>query len=214
MTVWAIIPARPLEEGKSRLAEALTQGERSRLNQEFFRRTLDTAAAVVGKRQTLVVSRSESLLATARQLGFPTLKEEPPFGLNQALTQAAEAARDQGATAVLSVSCDLPFLTEGELRALLTAREKSGLAIACDRAGTGTNAMVVSPIGAIPYRYGPDSFVAHHQAAAAAGLALENVRRPGLSFDIDTPDDLEQMEEIERERVSFGLVASMGCAFP
>jgi len=74
--------------------------------------------------------------------------------------------------------------------------------------------MVVSPIGAIPYRYGPDSFVAHHQAAAAAGLALENVRRPGLSFDIDTPDDLEQMEEIERERVSSGLLHLWVALFP
>jgi len=181
---------------------------------QFFRRTLETAAAVAGKRQTLVVSRSETLLATAHNLGFPALKEVPPFGLNEALTQAAETARDQGATAVLSVSCDLPFLSESDLRALLLAAERSGLAIAGDRAGAGTNAMVVSPVGAIPYRYGPGSFAAHTAAAASTGRTIESVRRPGLSFDIDTPDDLEQMEEIERERVSVGLAASMGCAFP
>jgi 2-phospho-L-lactate guanylyltransferase len=213
VTVWAIIPARPLEEGKSRLAEALTQGERSRLNQEFFRRTLDIASSVVGKAHTLVVSRSQSLLATAHQLDFPTLHEQPPYGLNEALTQAAESARRQGATAVLSVSCDLPFLTADELRALLAAAE-GGLAIAGDRAGTGTNAMVVSPVGAIPYRYGPGSFLAHRQEAAAAGLPIAIVRKPGLSFDIDTPDDLEQMEDMGRERVSVGLVTSTGCAFP
>ena len=40
MSIWAIIPARPLEEGKSRLAEALTPAERQRLNQRFFRQTL------------------------------------------------------------------------------------------------------------------------------------------------------------------------------
>jgi len=214
VTTWAIIPARPLEEGKSRLAEALTPGERSRLNQEFFRHTLETTATVVGQRQTLVVSRSESLLAIARRMGFPTLQEKLPFGLNEALTQAARVVRQHGADSVLSVSCDLPFLTESDLRALLTAGRQGGLAIACDRAGTGTNAMLVSPVGAIPYLYGLGSFLAHSQAAAAAGLRLEIVRRPGLSFDIDTPDDLEQMEDIGRERVSVGPGTSMGCAFP
>ena len=214
MSMWAIIPARPLEEGKSRLAEALTQTERQRLNQRFFRQTLDVTAAVVGRERTLVVSCSEPLLSIARSLSFETLLEVQPHGLNAALTQAAEAARQRGATGVLSVSCDLPFLIPDELRALLdVAHQGDGLAIASDRAGTGTNALVMSPIGAIPYRYGIGSFAAHQEAARAAGLTLNVVRRAGLSFDIDTPDDFEQMEEIRRETNPVKLAASSGCAF-
>jgi 2-phospho-L-lactate guanylyltransferase len=214
MSLWAIIPARPLEEGKSRLAEALTPAERHRLNQRFFRQTLDVTAAVVGRDRTLVVSRSESLLAIARSLSFETLLEAAPHGLNQALTQAASAVQQRGATGVLSVSCDLPFLIPDELRALLdVAHQGDGLAIASDRAGTGTNALVMSPIGAIPYLYGIGSFAAHQEAARAAGLTLNVVRRAGLSFDIDTPDDFEQMEEIRRETNPVKLAASSGCAF-
>jgi 2-phospho-L-lactate guanylyltransferase len=214
MSMWAIIPARPLEEGKSRLAEALTQTERQRLNQRFFRQTLDVTAAVVGRERTLVVSCSEPLLSIARSLSFETLLEVQPHGLNAALTQAAEAARQRGATGVLSVSCDLPFLIPDELRALLdVAHQGDGLAIASDRAGTGTNALVMSPVGAIPYRYGIGSFAAHQEAARAAGLTLNVVRRAGLSFDIDTPDDFEQMEEIRRETNPVKLAASSGCAF-
>ena len=131
------------------------------------------------------------------------------------MTQAAAAVRQRGATGVLSVSCDLPFLIPDELRALLeTARQGDGLAIASDRAGTGTNALVMSPVGAIPYLYGLGSFAAHQDAARAAGLALNVVRRAGLSFDIDTPDDFEQMEEIRRETIPVKLAASSGCAFP
>jgi 2-phospho-L-lactate guanylyltransferase len=214
MSIWAIIPARPLEDGKSRLAEALTPAERHRLNQRFFRQTLDVTAAVVGRERTLVISRSEPLLSIARSLSFETLLEAPPHGLNTALTQAADAVRRHGATGVLSVSCDLPFLIPDELRALLdVAREGDGLAIASDRLGTGTNALALSPVGAIPYRYGLDSFAAHQEAARAAGLTLNVVRRAGLSFDIDTPDDFEQMEEIRRDAIPVRL-ASSGCAFP
>ena len=214
MSLWAIIPARPLEEGKSRLAEALTPAERQRLNQLFFRQTLDVTAAVVGRERTLVISRSEPLLAIARSLSFETLLEAAPHGLNPALTQAANEAQQRGATGVLSVSCDLPFLIPDELRALLdVAHQGDGLAIASDRAGTGTNALVMSPVGAIPYLYGLGSFAAHQEAARAAGLTLNVVRRAGLSFDIDTPDDFEQMEEIRRETNPVKLAASSGCAF-
>lgn len=214
MSIWAIVPARPLEEGKSRLAEALTQTERQRLNQRFFRQTLDVTAAVVGRERVLVVSRSESLLAMARSLSFATLLEAPPHSLNAALTQAADAARQVGAGGILSVSCDLPFLIPDELRALIdVAHEGDGLAIASDRAGTGTNALMMSPVGAIPYLYGIGSFAAHQAAARAAGFTLNVVRRAGLSFDIDTPDDFEQMEEIRRETNPVKL-ASSGCAFP
>jgi 2-phospho-L-lactate guanylyltransferase len=214
MSIWAIIPARPLEEGKSRLAEALTPAERQRLNQNFFRRTLDVTASVIGREQTLVVSRSQELLAAAKSMAFETLLEAPPYGLNVALAQAADSVRLRGATGVLSVSCDLPFLIADDLRALLNvAIEGDGLAIASDRAGTGTNALVVSPVAAIPYLYGEGSFAAHLKAAENAGLALNVVRRPGLSFDIDTPDDFEQMEEIRRETIPGKLAASSGCAF-
>jgi 2-phospho-L-lactate guanylyltransferase len=215
MSIWAIIPARPLEEGKSRLAEALTPAERHRLNQSFFRQTLDVAAAVVGRDRTLVVSRSAPLLALANSLAFDTLLEAEPYGLNAALTQAAATVRLRGATGVLSVSCDLPFLIPDELRALLdAARQGGGLAIAGDRAGTGTNALVMSPVGAIPYLYGHGSFAAHQGAAHTAGLTLCVVRRAGLSFDIDTQDDFEQMEEIRRETIPVKMAASVGCAFP
>jgi len=214
MSIWAIVPARPLEEGKSRLADALTPAERQRLNQRFFRQTLDVTAAVVGRERVLVISRSESLLAIARSLSFETMLEAPPHSLNAALAQAAEAVRQRGASGVLSVSCDLPFLIPDELRALIdVAHEGDGLAIASDRAGTGTNALMMSPVGAIPYRYGIGSFAAHQEAAHAAGLTLNVVRRAGLSFDIDTPDDFEQMEEIRRETNPVKL-ASSGCAFP
>jgi 2-phospho-L-lactate guanylyltransferase len=172
---------------------------------------LETAAVVSERSRILVVSRSGALLGAAGALGFQTLLESSPHGLNQALTQAAEFACARGASALLSLSCDLPFLIPDELRALLDAAARGdGLAIASDRAGSGTNAMVIASARRIAYCYGLDSFAAHRRAAAAIGLKMDVVRRAGLSFDIDTPDDFEQMEDIMREALPVTLAASGG----
>ena len=77
MSIWAIIPVRPLEEGKSRLAEVLTPIERLRLNQRFFRQTLDVTAAVVGRERTLVVSRSETTMTSTPTCGAFTAATSP-----------------------------------------------------------------------------------------------------------------------------------------
>jgi len=200
MNIWAIIPARPLEEGKSRLASALSPAERLRLNETFYRQTLETAAAVLGRTHTLAISRSAAMLAIAEAMGIHTMLEEAPHGLNEALDQAASVARGHGAEGVLSLSCDLPFLGPEDLRAMIAAaRDGDGLAIGCDRAATGTNALLVSPVGAIPYAYGPGSFALHTGAAERIGRTMRVVRRPGLAFDVDDPDDIEQMEELGRE---------------
>lgn len=197
--VWAIVPARPLEEGKSRLASSLSPAERIRLNESFFRNTLEITAAVLGRDRVLTVSRSPGLLAAAAALGVETLVETPPYGLNQALEQAAAEIAARGAEAILSISCDLPFLGPDDLRAMLDSALRPGVTIAGDRAGTGTNALLVSPGGAIPYLYGEGSLAAHEAAARRAGLAVATLRRPGLAFDLDTPDDLDQMEEFGRD---------------
>ena len=44
MKIWAVIPAQPLQEGKSRLASVLSMAERRRLNESLFRQTLEITA--------------------------------------------------------------------------------------------------------------------------------------------------------------------------
>lgn len=59
-----------------------------------------------------------------------------------------------------------------------------------DRHGTGTNALVLAPPGAIEPAFGEGSRARHEHRATEAGVAYE-VREPGtLVLDVDTPDDL------------------------
>ena len=46
MTLWAIVPVKPLRLGKSRLAEMLSEDERADLNRRLLVHTLTTLAAI------------------------------------------------------------------------------------------------------------------------------------------------------------------------
>ena len=70
------------------------------------------------------------------------------------------------------------------------------MAIAPDRAGTGTNGLALRPPDAIALRFGVGSFEAHRAEAEGAGVPLAEVHRPGLAFDLDTPADLARWIEL------------------
>ncbi len=62
MTFWAIVPVKPLQRGKSRLAEVLTQEERLDLNRRLLAHTMDTLTAIPEIEHVLVISRDQAAL--------------------------------------------------------------------------------------------------------------------------------------------------------
>jgi 2-phospho-L-lactate/phosphoenolpyruvate guanylyltransferase len=189
MKVWAVIAARPPEEGKSRLAGILNDAERRELNETFFKHVL----AVVTLKfpfSTMVISRSERLLDFASNAGAVALRESGS-GLNEAFCQATHAVLGRGGNAMLALPSDLPELSTADLEAVLSAGEEgSRVVIATDRHCYGTNALLIKPPGAIPFLFGDDSRAAHLQAARAARLRVSTISSLGLSRDVDSPADL------------------------
>jgi 2-phospho-L-lactate guanylyltransferase len=198
MSIWAIVPTRPFESGKARLASVLSDAERTRLNRRFFQNTLHTVLEVLPAHRVLVVSKSAEARAMGSTLGTHTI-EEIQDGLNCALSVAAERARANGATGVLSISCDLPYLAASDVVALLEGIEAPCVTIAVDRHEVGTNALLMSPTCLIAYCYGPDSAARHRDRAEAAHARASMLRRPGLAFDVDTPDDLRNLRESRKD---------------
>jgi len=190
MSLFVLMAVRPIEEGKSRLAAKLTLDERKSLNLNMFRHVFEVVRQVVPPDRVIVISRSAALLEEIRTAGAHPVKEAA-IGLNPALAQSSQVAADRGATALLSISSDLPFLEADDIGALLGAG--ADVVIATDVARNGTNALLVRRPFAIPFRYGEGSLAAHRAAAAEAGLTVEVVERPGLARDIDTPSDLQQL---------------------
>ncbi|HEY43010.1 MAG TPA: 2-phospho-L-lactate guanylyltransferase [Anaerolineae bacterium] len=203
MTIWAIVPVKPLSRAKSRLSTVLSKEERANLSQQMLVHTLEVLSQVPSVERTLVVSRDSRALALAREHHARTVTEHGSPQLNQALVRATLLARGYGVSGVLVLPADLPLLTiEGIEKIIAMATEPPVVVIAPDRHGKGTNALLSSPPGLIEYDFGPDSFTNHLSHAKAAGVRVEICDLPSLSLDIDIPEDLEVFQEGRWEKLA------------
>lgn len=110
MTTWAIVPVKPLRDGKSRLAHILSADERARLTINILEHTLKVLQEAPSVLSTLVVSRDPAVLKHARQAGAFTFGEGEKLGLNVALVRGSHVAAAQGAGSILILPADLPFI--------------------------------------------------------------------------------------------------------
>ena len=199
MTLWAIVPVKPLRRGKSRLAGTLSEKERTELNESLLQHTLKTITGLKEVEQVLVVSRDPHALTIARQHGARTVRENGQPLLNTALTRATIVAQVYATRGVLVLPADLPLISEEDVLTLIErAGEPPVVVIAPDRHRKGTNALLLSPSGLIDYDFGENSFDKHCELAKAAGARLEIVDLPTLGLDLDLPEDLEIVRELEK----------------
>ncbi|HEX2696794.1 MAG TPA: 2-phospho-L-lactate guanylyltransferase [Anaerolineales bacterium] len=199
MTLWAIVPVKPLRRGKSRLAGALSEDERAELNRLLLEHTLKTLTDLKEVEQVLVVSRDSSALALARDLGARTVQEDGAPTLNTALKRATVIAQVYASRGVLILPADLPLLNREDVLSLLErAANPPVVVIAPDRHQKGTNALLLSPSNIIEYDFGENSFKRHAERARKAGARLEIVNLPSLELDLDLPEDLEIIRQLEK----------------
>ncbi len=199
MTIWAIVPVKPLRRGKSRLAGTLSEDERAELNQSLLQHTLKTLSDIKELEQVLVVSRDPHALTIARQHGARTVREDGQPQLNTALARATVIAKVHATRGVLILPADLPLISQEDVLTLIAkAGEPPVVVIAPDRHGMGTNALLISPSGLIEYDFGENSFQRHCEHARQAGARLEIVDLPSLGLDLDLPEDLEIIRELEK----------------
>jgi 2-phospho-L-lactate guanylyltransferase len=194
-----VVPVRGESHGKSRLAGALDPVQRARLNRRLLRRTLGVVERWQGTlANCIVVSAFPRSLRAARDRGAQALREPSPRrGLNAAAASGLALARRSAARRVLVLPCDLPLLSPAALARLLAcARCGARAAIAPDRAGTGTNALVVPAVSGLRFEYGPGSFARHLRMVRARGWEAGVCRLPELSFDLDAPEDLRTMQAL------------------
>jgi 2-phospho-L-lactate guanylyltransferase len=202
MTLWAIVPVKPLRRGKSRLAGTLTEDERTALNQELLEHTLKVLSSLKELAQVLVVSRDPQALTIARNHGAKTVQEDGQPHLNTALARATVMAQVHSIRGILVLPADLPLLTADDVRALIDRAAKPPVVvIAPDRHGKGTNALLMVPAGQIEYDFGEGSFQRHCDRAKKSGARLEIVELPSLGLDLDLPEDLEMIRKLKVEEI-------------
>ena len=198
MTLWAIVPVKPLRHGKSRLAGALNEDQRTELNKALLQHTLETLAELKEVDGVLVVSRDPHALKVAHGLGARTVQETGQPQLNTALKRATVVAQVYATRGVLVLPADLPLISKDDILELIRRADQAPVVvIAPDRHGRGTNALLISPPGLIEYDFGEDSFQRHCELARRAGARLEIVELPSLGLDLDVPEDFEIVKGLE-----------------
>ncbi|NLE50430.1 MAG: 2-phospho-L-lactate guanylyltransferase [Chloroflexi bacterium] len=191
MNVWAIVPVKPLNRAKSRLAEALPPEDREQLAAGLLERTVRLLLPMPEIHGVLVISRDTKALALVRELGAQTVQESGNPELNTALYRATSALPVWGAEAALVVPADLPLLQAEDISAIVTlGRFPRTVVLAPDRREEGTNLLFVRPPGLIPYAFGGPSFDEHQRLAREANATLHIYRSERSGLDLDLPDDL------------------------
>lgn len=192
MSLWAIVPIKPLRRGKSRLAGVLTEDERTFINYTMLGNTLKALKATPEVDNILVVSRDTSALALARDFDAKTLQEDSSsVNLNMALKRATVVAQIYAARSILVLPADLPLLTPEGIQALIRlANNPPVVVIAPDRRHDGTNGLLISPAGLIDFQFGPGSFFRHMEQAQKYNVRVEICELPELGLDLDLPEDL------------------------
>jgi 2-phospho-L-lactate guanylyltransferase len=189
MDCWAIIPVKPLGAGKSRLAAVLGAEQRAALNKHLFGRVLQATLGVFQPERIAVVTADALLLPLMLGQGLHALRDMGG-GLNAALALGARYAADRGARAIAVLPSDLPRVTADDVKAVVaTLGPGPGCVIAPDQQEQGTNALALAPPDPDFFRFGPDSFQAHLEAAKAREMKMRILRRPGLAHDLDTPEE-------------------------
>jgi 2-phospho-L-lactate guanylyltransferase len=199
MRTIAVVPLRDGHSGKSRLADQLTPQERSEIVAVLAQHVVSTLLRVDVSR-VLVVTNDPAFARLAlppdpRVDVIPQPAER--LGLNAAVTLAHELAVTQGAERLLVVHADLPLLELEDINALLDGG--APLILAPDRAGTGTNALILDTnILGFRFRFGPGSRSAHMKEAANLGIHTAIVQRRGTWTDLDTAADWAALPETVR----------------
>ena len=166
------------------------------LASQLLQRVLGVVRSVTA--DVVVITPSRALAEIVEPTGARLIVQRG-MGLNEGLEQARFDALVDDVDTLVVLHGDLPNVRPDDVETLinaLPAGEEPAVAIAPDRAGTGTNGLVLRPPGVIRFRFGSGSFARHLEEVDRAGVPLVAVNRAGLAFDLDTPADLARWLEL------------------
>jgi 2-phospho-L-lactate/phosphoenolpyruvate guanylyltransferase len=193
MTVFAIVPVKDLEEAKSRLSPFLSPKDRELLTLAMLDHVLATLREVDAVEQIGVVSPSPRALFVAEDEKATALLQESR-GLNSALEEGRSWAISEGASSLLVLPADLPYLSASDVRMLtMIPRNERAAVISPDEADEGTNALLMRPADAMPFAFGPGSYETHQRTAKERGLEVGIYKHASVSQDVDTLEDLQAL---------------------
>jgi 2-phospho-L-lactate/phosphoenolpyruvate guanylyltransferase len=190
MRATAVVPVKRFAVAKSRLAQGVDEARKPDLVAAMVADVLEAIGAARFVERTIVVSQEPRAAELAAAAGADLLSDFDDASHSAAALAGIAAAEAAGADCVALLPGDCPLLDPRELDKMLTGVPDRYVAVIPDRHGTGTNALVLAPPGAIEPSFGEGSRERHVAAARAAGIPFGVEELPSLGLDLDTPADI------------------------
>ena len=205
-----LIPIKDPAQAKTRLRGLLSADERRRLAWAMFGDVCRAVASSTLADRVVIVTNYAPAVERARRSGWDVLIEESQTSESVSVDWASKRLAATGFDLVMRLPADLPCVEASDIDELLAIElARPGALLVPSREGTGTNAIIRTPPGLFPSRFGPDSLRLHKEEAARAGVDCLIVKNPHIALDIDEPSDLEMLLERGRGTEAFDEIARM-----
>jgi len=194
MTTFAIVPVKRLSEAKSSLSAVLTTKQRRGLVLAMLKDVLKATSGARSIAGTIVVSPDDDVIKFARKNGADGVAE-PGVELNEALKLAIQSAITNGATSVLIVPSDVPFLTADDIENIVAMASSRRDVVIAPSKNNGTNVLFLRPPDIMTLHFGGESFPTHLSEARRASITPHIYRSVTVATDIDDPADLVEAKK-------------------
>lgn len=194
MNIRALVPVKSLEYAKSRLAKKLSLQDRKQLVLQMLEHVLSVLQLCEEITQISVVTPDTDVTQQAAKFKTKILLEGRP-GHNPALYAAALHEKVEGAQGLLTISADLPLVTEKDVHTLVELSKTNDIVLAPSK-DNGTNAILMRSPLLLPYLFGENSFEKYLLSAQKKGLTVALYKSKTIAFDVDTVEDLNSYQTI------------------
>ncbi len=185
-----VIPVKSFTMAKGRLADTLTPAQR----EDLARTCAETVVHAASPLPAYVVCSDDVVASWASSLGAHVVHCATP-GLDVAVAAGRSALAAEGFDHIIVAHADLPLA-----ESLSHVAREGIVTMVTDRHSDGTNVLSFPIASSFTTAYGPGSLDNHMRAAMTCGLAYEVIEDASLALDLDTADDLSELERRRKEK--------------
>ena len=191
--MWLIIPVKNFANAKKRLSGYLDDVERAHLYRAMLEDVLCSVQQVEKLDGVSLVTCDPDAIRMANSSGINLMLETENRSHTHAVQLAVENLVREGIESMLTLPGDIPLVTPFEINSLIEAhseKREPAFSISPSHDFMGSNAVICSPPDLMPLQFGSNSFYPHLDKARTLGIDPSVISLPGISLDIDTPEDL------------------------
>lgn len=196
--MWAVLPLKPLNQVKQRLASLLTLTERQQLMMAMAEDVIRALTVCPEIEDILITSTARYAKSLAENYGLHYFSGEKDTDLNSAVTEAADYLQQQNVSSIIIIHGDIPLLAASDLSTVILKHghylshqsASEVVTFVPDKLFKGTNGLICSPPNIINFSYGQDSLSRYKKQAKEKGIQFQYCPAKSIANDIDQPEDL------------------------